>query len=672
MSQQERVLGPLGPLDQLDGIHVPGGWAPPIAIALDSAWSSVEDEDRTILHPLGDFLARHASELAEMKSRRAAGWRLPRGARETNPVVSALLLNPSDAQIPGFTRLLLILVAAAVEAGMSASNPTRKQLARLASILRGAFDDRDSGLRLLLGDARSIPRMIRSVDANLAEGDARVHPTFAAAWKSWIRDLLTRWMLTDPVQISGDLRPHLLLSDVEGSEVEIGGGGDPDDQTKVDCDHTEASDNPDFGPSLGAKKAKAHAYRLMRGSGGDLFTPSDQLAPTEHIQLLARLAMESAKDLGDGRSEEAEEPAALAFAIAAGIRELDLKHVRWGYEAAGKLIAVDPARPCLYRAVCRPPNAVTPGEALNGWLSPTVDQLVWPLPPSLHRVLFDLCPNGTPNVGDLVFPRILPTTARQFLWGASRNLAPQLALSPGVVRLVLAAELTRQFGPEVAQLVLGDSFSTSVAPAHYSAQTDSAIAHLASKLQRNWFGESADVAPCTPSPFGSRLILTGDAARRWPEQLRGQMRSAAHRKDSSVTLQLLAHRDRIAAALCAVSGGRPANWIGELLLDDVVPEYAIAIIRDKANDLLRKARVVATGYRWTADLRDYLNRLIQLAEGSGESKWRLHAQRILLSQEPLFSMPEGHGGNFMAADLRHSMPEPLRDVPNHYRHRLNG
>lgn len=672
MSQQEPALGPLGPLGQLDGIQVPGGWAAPITAALDSAWASIEDEDRMILHPLGNFLARHASELAEMRSRSSAGWRLPPGAREANPVVSTLLLSRPDAQVPGFTRLLLVLVAAAVEAGTSAPNPTRKQLARLASILRGAFDDRDSGLRLVLGDARSIPRMIRSVDANLAEGDARVHPTFAAAWKSWVRDLLTRWMLTDPVQISGDLRPHLLLSDVEGAEVEIGGRGDPDDQTKVDCDHTEASDDSDSGPSLGAKKAKARAYSLMRGSGGDLFTPSDQLAPTEHIQLLARLAMESAKDLRNGSREEAEEPAALAFAIAAGIRELHLKHVRWGYAAAGKLIAVDPTRPCLYREVCRPPNAVNPGEALHEWLTPTVDQIAWPLPPSLHEILRDLCPNGTPKVGDPVFPRILPTAARQFLWGVSQNLAPQLALSPGVVRLVLAAELTRQFGPEVAQLVLGDSFSASVAPAHYSAQTDSAVAKLVSNLQRIWFGESADVVPGTPSPFGSRLILTNDAARRWPEHFRARMRSAAHRKDSSEALQLVAHRDRIAAALCAISGGRPADWIGELLLDDVVPEYALAIIRDKANDSLRKARVVATGYRWMADLRDYLDRLIQLATRAEECEWSLHAQRILLSQEPLFSMPEGHGGAFLAADLRRSMPEPLREVPNHYRHRLNG
>lgn len=672
MHKQERALGPFGPLDELDGVPVPAGWGAPIANALDSAWSLVEDEDRTILHPLGDFLARHASELAEMKSGRSAGWRLPPGAREANPVVSTLLLNPSGAQVPGLTRLLLVLVAAAVEAGTSAPNPTRKQLARLASILRGAFDDPDSGLRLVLGDAGSIPRMIRSVDANLAGGDGSVHPGFAAAWKSWIRDLLTRWMLTDPVQISADIRPHFILSGVEGPGAEIGGGPDPDDQTRVDCDHTEASAEPGSGPSPAAKKAKAHAYSLMRGSGGDLFTPSDQLAPTEHIQMLARLAMKAAKELGQGSSANAEEPAALAFVIAGGIRELDLKHVRWGYEAAGKLIAIDPTRPCLYRAVCRPPNAVKVGAALEGWVTPVVDQLAWPLPPSLHEVLRGLCPDGSPNVGDTVFPRILPTAARQFLWGVSRNLAPQLALSPGVARLVMAAELARQHGPEVAQLVLGDSFSVSVAPAHYSAQTDSAVAKLAYSLQKVWFGESADVAPGTPSPLGSRLILTNDAARRWPDQLRGQMRSAAHRKDSSKALQLLAHRDRLAAALCAVSGGRPADWIGALRLDDIVPEYAIAIIRDKANDSLRTARIVATGYRWLADLRGYLDRLIQLSDDVGGSEWSLHAQRVLLSQEPLFSMPEGHGGSFLAADLRQSMPEPLRGVPNHYRHRLNG
>lgn len=48
-----------------------------------------------------------------------------------------------------------------------------------------------------------------------------------------------------------------------------------------------------------------------------------------------------------------------------------------------------------------------------------------------------------------------------------------------------------------------------------------------------------------------------------------------------------------------------------------------------------------------------------------------HAERVLRSEAPLLSMPDTEGGAFTVAALRLTMPEPLREVPNHYRHRLN-
>jgi len=190
-------------------------------------------------------------------------------------------------------------------------------------------------------------------------------------------------------------------------------------------------------------------------------------------------------------------------------------------------------------------------------------------------------------------------------------------------------------------------------------------------IQRRWFGETAEFPTEAKRSFGSKLVLTDEAARRWPEELRQRMRSAAHQKAGAELAQWRAHRDHLAAALCAVTGARPNSWLGEIELDQIIPEFALVIITDKASDMLRQTRVAATGWRWVADFRHFLTRLATLAGGAAGADAAGHAERILRSEAPVFSLPEDQGGRLTVAALRNSMPAPLRDVPNHYRHRLN-
>lgn len=661
-----------GALDRLDGTPVPGGWTGTIAHTLDYLWASASPEDRTILSPLAGFLAEHATELALLRARGTSGGTLATGSRESNPVSSALLLFHPDVQFQGLNGLLLVLASAAVEAG-AATPKQRRRFARLAVIIRGAIEDRDSPLRLILGDARSLPKMVTSVDTLLQSGGEKLHQGFADAWQSWLRGLLTRWIQADPIHLSAALRPHALLQDVDGIDLELGGGQDIDDQSAVHSDQTESSSASVPDPPCPIRKHKAIAKGLTRASGGDLYSPVDQIAPVELISSLAGSALQAAKKaVSDGCWAEAEGPAALALALATGIREIDLALVKWGTQAAAKVATIDPGQPRLYRAVCVPPNAVKPGPALDGWLEPTASELVWPLPPALHEVLCQLASNGKPTIGAAVLPlRSLPVADRYYLWSVSQELAPEVGLAAGQVRLALGAELAQRFGAEVAQLVLADSFSVSAAPAHYSALPESAVVSAAADIQRRWFGETADFALDAPRPFGSKLVLKDEAARRWAEQLRQRIRSAAHQKGSAEVRQWRAHRDHLAAALCAVTGARPTSWLGEFDLDQVIPEYAVIVIADKASDMLRRTRIAATGRRWLADLRLYLDRLGRLANGSAGAECARHAERVLRSEAPLLSMPDTEGGAFTVAALRLTMPEPLREVPNHYRHRLN-
>jgi hypothetical protein len=660
-------------MSRLDGVGLPPSLAGPVLRAIDQLWAKCSLEDRRVLHPLGSFLLDEAPRLDEIRRSQTRAVSTPDGFVTVHPVASALLQYQASSGFEGLERLLCIAVAARLAAE---DETTKNQVAKLTENIRGAAKEGRSPLRLVLKGAQSLPVMVREVD-QLIDGEAgKLHKGFSDAWKGWIRDRLYKWMHDDPDALRASLRPGQLVQDLDGSQVGLGGetAEDPEDQVSVPIALTEPQ-APGADESMRIVKARARAQGLTRTSHGDLSVPADQLAPPELVAALVVAAKVSAKTLlSKGEWRDAESRIALLLAIATALREMDLASVVWGGPGSGQLAALDPKVPVIYRMVVRPANAVRPGPELKDWLESGVEEVAWPIPPTLHRLLKSLAPAAGPQSGASVLPWLTGDLRRRYrLWDVVNEVAPELGLAASQIRLAMAGELSRQFGPEVVQILLGDTFSMSTGPAYYSATSTDALATAVDAIHKTWFGECGHV-PKVGQRFGSRLVLTASAAQAWSGDLRRQIKSLTHSNAPNVGFDLWeAHRNHLAAALIAVTGGRPGDWIGELTLDHLVPEYGLVLVSDKATDTLREVRVAATGQRWLADLRDYLDRLVDISEGGLGASAKALAEAILRSDAPLFSFvgPSETIRALDAATLRATMPASLQSVPNHTRHRLN-
>lgn len=626
-----------------------------------------------MLSPLAAFVDAHRPALARLAASRAHGGTVPTGAREQMPVASTFMVWAPDRAFSGLDRLILVLVGVALEAGQSAGLGQRASIARLAAVIRGAIENPGSEMRVVLSGVESIQGMVGAVDSMLQVDGRVLHEGFRSIWQRWLRGTLIRWMQADPERLAHAIRTPRLLPDAHGPVIEVGGSPEEDAPAAIACDSSVVE--PDDGPfrSPGLRRRKALARGMARASGGDLTMPVDQIAPVELVGALARAILLAAEHaLASSRPDEAEDFAAIGLALATGTREIDLLDVRWGREAPDRGAAVDPSRPRMYRSACMPPNAVSPGTQLDGWVEVPGRQVDWPLPPRLHRVLLALA-NDPPLPGSPVLAgRARTLSEADRLTTVMGRLAGANGLSVGQIRLALATHLARKFGPEVAQLTFGDSFSMSVAPSYYASIPVESVFSAVAGIQLHWFGEMADLqGDLSGKTLGSRLVLTDAAARRWPASLRQRIRSASHRAAGGIAAQWRAWRNHLAGALCAATGARPTSWLEQIDLDQIVPEYGLVMLADKASDMLRQTRVAATGRRWISDLRLYLDWLIGRSSDLSDREIAAHAQRVLLSEAPLFSLPDTEGGPLTVAELRRSMPEPLQPFANHYRHRLN-
>jgi hypothetical protein len=630
-------------------------------------------EDQRILHPISSFLLDEGSRLEDIQRRDSrSSSTLPNNFPDDHPVSSALLEYQASSGFEGLVRLLSIAVAAGLEASTDAD---RKRVSRLTQNIRGALADRNSALRLILQDTRSLSSMVRAVDARMEDGGGSLHKGFAAAWRDWIRDRIFKWMHDDPEAIRATLRPTFLAPDLEGSQVGLGGGeSDSEDQASIPIVLTKPESAGREQPARVAC-AKAWAQGLTRTSQGDLSVPADQMAPDALVATLVMAATVAAEGaVARGAPLDAEPAVALLLALATGIREIDLGLLVWSESAEGKLAVIDMQKPVMHRAVSRPANAVRPKPVLEDLLVPSAEEIEWPLPPTLYRLLHAIAPSNGVRKGSPLLPQLTAGLRRRYrFWDVANDVAPELGLAASQVRLALASALASDFGAEVAQVLLADTFSISPGPAYYTATSADAVATTVAQIQERWFGEKVS-APLTSRIFGSRLVLKQAAAQLWPASLRRHLKSMAHSKAAFVGFDLwAAHRNHLAAALSAVTGARPGDWIGTLNLDQLIPEYGLVLIADKASDQLRETRVAATGRRWLADFRDYLDRLVAIGDGELGPVAAELTNSILRSDAPLFSVATPLGGiePLNAATLRTTMPEPLQTVPNHTRHRLN-
>lgn len=657
-------------LGQLDGVSLAPAWIGPTRRALRDLVQALPPEDLAVLaHLRGqrqllfDCLPSEAS---------VARLRIPEGAQEQLPVTVALLAWSGRRPGPALTCLIAILVNAAV--GLEGHDPRqRARIADLARMLRRAVEQPGAPLRALVAGATSVMGLLRHVDDELAAGN-QLHVTFGRLWTNWLRLRVVRWILAEPGRLSRALetRPNL-LPDIATPSLPMWGspGADEDDQLEMGAIEVDGRDFEGLPPR--AVHALATAYQLLRRSGeAGLMLHPDQLVPDELIRIVAQSSLRAGRAAIAAEQLDGAEPfLAMGFVIATGLREVDLEGVVWGAEGVDDDAVLSIQNSTFSLHLKRPPQAVDPSPVVLPLLEQATDRIHWPVPPSLHAALKGLAPNSQPRPGSPVF------AVKATGFGDAYRLREVLSgLLPGVqfgasrFRLALAANLSERFGPEVAQVAMRDSFSTSLGPAYYGALPEHSVMDAVATLLTRWFNDPI-LLPGREGRVGSRLVLRDEVAKQWPTRLAKDIYSAARRKDAWRD-HLIAERNHLAGALCAATGNRPGGSIGELLLDSIIPEYGLVVLEDKLTDLLRRTRVAVTGNRWTTALRGYLDRLIELSrkEDGAMSAW---ADAVLKSELPLFSMPapDGHIVRLDMNTLRATMVESLEGVPNHYRHRLN-
>ncbi|WP_454258912.1 hypothetical protein [Pseudoxanthomonas mexicana] len=306
------------------------------------------------------------------------------------------------------------------------------------------------------------------------------------------------------------------------------------------------------------------------------------------------------------------------------------------------------------------------------FLEPSVEGIAWPLPNSVHALLLRLS-GGAAIPGQAVLPMTdSGQTSPYYMRDVISHLIPEAKVGALAPRLALASEIAAGLGTEVAQMAMSDTFGMSSIPAYYSSIPEADLAKTIADIQSRRFGEQISVSTQRTGFVGSRLVLTEPAAKMWPRMLREALKSASRRPEGWAD-EWRAHRDHLAAALCACTGHRPEDALGRIFLGDVIPEYGLIILQDKQVDALRASRIAATGRLWLSDLRRYLDRLSEIAtERSGLAEGQL-AAAILRGEEPLFSapVPDGVATRMTAAVLRQEMPPEFQSVDNFFRHRLN-
>lgn len=506
---------------------------------------------------------------------------------------------------------------------------------------------------------------------------AQVHIGFAKLWENWLGPRLRGWMhergrslrLADPSPLSPTLESPEIVLDCDES-------GDQDDAIALSAGLTDPYEPGEKPRSNGTDMARAHVHALTRHSQTDLLSPPDHILPEFALAKLVRSAVTRAAELQSvGELRRSEPYVALLLAIAAGLQESALPGVSW-ISGKNSKPHVDGTSPVLQRPIVRPPNAVNPGPSLSSSVIQADDAAPWPLPQSLHTLLIGLTDDVSPMPGTPVLPWLAGDVGRPYrLNDVVRELLPELHVSARVCRLVLAAHLARSLGPDVAQLVLGDTFSMSAAPTYYTAPRHRDLVKQVMDIQSRWFGPSANsdsmLASVPDGHVGSRLVLTDAAAQSWPKSILRARRYEVNDRDPTDIDAWIRHRDFVGASLAAATAHRPVDALADLRLSDVIPEYGLVVLRDKQVDPLRSIRIVATGARWTTALRVYLDRLVAIEEDVTCPESSRLALAILTSEAPLFEVPDQGGrGRFTAACLRETMPEPLRAYANHYRHRL--
>lgn len=648
-------------------------WEPALHKVLTDIYKLLPVEDKAILGCFRSFM----DALGPFVVQDCAIPIFPPGLHRDHPITTTLLaVNRRSSNSELINRLAAIMVCAALDPE-TYTVYGHKKLLTLAEKIRGVNKDPNSSLRLRLAEARSIPKLVEIMEKDRDSPDG-LRDGFGRLWDKWLSSVIARWRLNSEDHlrnglVSASLRPDL---GALALPVFIENNTDADDGTEVTSYLVEGTPAGEEEPSTRARYARARHGRMIRTSEGNLLADPSHVLPEPLIIRIVTAASAAARVALDANMlREANPIIALELLIAAGLREIELSDIVWGDKDSNAYLVLDRVNPMLYRRVCRPPNAAKAENIPEQWLSPTSDMFGFPVPPSLYSRIKELTGPVGPQLDWDVFEKESAAGSRiDQLREIVKKLTPDAATGVGRFRMNMASKLALEFGTEIPQIIMADTFSMSAAPAYYGSIPEERLYRFIAGIQKGWFGEDCYAASSASSNnIGSRISLNDDGARKWSDALNKKRNSLVRSKFSADFALLSNHRDRLAAALVSATGHRPSNQIGQIELDQIIPEYGLITLKDKQSDVLRTTRIAATGTFWVNDLRRYLDRLVSIAAREPESHLGRHALAILRSEAPIFSLPGTNGEivPFNAGSLRALMPMELQPHDNFYRHRLN-
>lgn len=469
--------------------------------------------------PVGDrAVLQHVDAYRDLHVDGTVTLVLNAAARQEVRVTAALIEWARARSGRDLTLLLAVLVNAAL--GLEGQDPQqRKKISQLARTVRFAIENSGAGLRgILTGQANSVPELLRRTDAQIDAGTA-LNKAFVDLWRGWLRDLVVRWVMESPGQLLQSFKPPpSLLADLDAPQVPLWADeGCEDDVLELEGTEISGAEFRDLGAVSTHALASAHLLLRKTGESPLPFHP-DQIVPARLVEHLARHAISRGRAALDQSDPARAEPKlALALMIATGFREIDLIRIAWGISNDDVDAAIPVDRPVISLRVRRPLNAVVPAEDLCPWLEPVAELLELPLPLSLHEALKEVAGPGGPSTGSPVFPSLALGEVR--LRETVKELLPGAQFGAGRLRLVLASALAERFGPEMAQLVLRDTLSTSTGPAYYGAVPEQQIATAVAELLGRWFGENVPVPPGRCGYLGNApgRRLAGAAAKAYKD-----------------------------------------------------------------------------------------------------------------------------------------------------------
>lgn len=428
--------------------------------------------------------------------------------------------------------------------------------------------------------------------------------------------------------------------------------------------------------STRASLAQAIAWGLQRRTSADLCRDPENILPLPVLsQCWSRALAVASTAEEDGLADQLVH----LLAIESGLSEREAVALILADSTSHGGPALDLESSVLRRPEVRPDSAYKPKPDADRW-QPTGGDIIVPISEAVVdlarrlQVMRDRQGATNRHLSHVVSNR----SDQRPILRAIRVACPELGVTPSMYLRRLAAGVAATHGYGAAQLVFGQTFGLSPAPAYYIRFR---AAELAACIWR--LGPvAASQGPGFPTGcklpehwIGSRVAAQGKPVFELFAALQREFsaRSAPGRPSPERTLAEWAlRRDRIALHLFLAVAHRPGLSLASIRIGDFVEGKPLVILGDKRSDPAHLVRVASTGLIFVSELESYkafLAKASRVLSPSGEGRV---ARNVLAGVLPLFTSPNdgGEAKSFDFRSLAARFPEPWHQKQNLHRHLL--